>query len=33
MASAQPGRYFVRVLGRNNCGDSSASNEIQVVVP
>jgi predicted phage tail protein len=33
-AAAGPGRYYVRVLGRNNCGDSqSASNEIAVVVP
>jgi Matrixin len=33
VASAPAGRYFVRVLGRNNCGDSTASDEIQVVVP
>jgi hypothetical protein len=32
-AFAPPGRYFVRVLGRNNCGDSAVSNEIEVVVP
>jgi hypothetical protein len=33
VASAPAGRYFVRVLGRNNCGDSPASNEIAIVVP
>ena len=32
-AFAPAGRYFVRVLGRNNCGDSFASNEIEVIVP
>ena len=33
-ASAPPGRYFVRVLSRNNCGDSvAASNEVEIVVP
>lgn len=33
-ASAPPGRYFVRVLSRNNCGDSlGASNELEIVIP
>jgi hypothetical protein len=33
-ASAPPGRYFVRVLSRNNCGDSlAASNEVEIRVP
>jgi hypothetical protein len=32
-AFAPPGRYFVRVQGRNDCGDSPTSNEIEVVVP
>lgn len=31
--TAPPGRYFVRVLGRNNCGDSAASNEVVINVP
>jgi hypothetical protein len=29
-ASAPPGQYYVRVLGRNGCGDSAASNQIVV---
>ncbi len=32
-ASAGPGTYYVRVVGENNCGQSVASNEIEVVVP
>lgn len=31
--TAPPGRYFVRVLSRNNCGDSGASNEVVIDVP
>ena len=30
MASAEVGNYYVRVRGRNNCGDSGASNEVIV---
>ena len=33
MASAPPGRYWVRVRGRNQCGGSTVSNEIEVIVP
>jgi hypothetical protein len=29
-ASAAIGTYYVRVKGRNNCGDSAASNEVIV---
>jgi hypothetical protein len=33
-ASAPQGTYFVRILSRNNCGDSlSASNEVEIRVP
>lgn len=32
-AFAPAGRYYVRVLGRNNCGDSVASNEVVIDVP
>lgn len=31
--SAPRGRYYVRVLSRNNCGDSVASNEVIIDVP
>ena len=27
------GRYWVRVRGRNQCGGSTVSNEIEVIVP
>jgi hypothetical protein len=30
VAAAAVGQYYVRVVGRNNCGDSGASNEVVV---
>jgi hypothetical protein len=32
-AIAPPGRYFVRVRGRNAGGPGSASSEIEIAVP